>query len=116
MTDFICTFSDEALCLQDAQLKRAISQPGPLFVAKVTGGEERVLITVRVRRNSKDLDPKQYWACRMTGTLFDMTTGQSLSSSRIRLAESPRPVLRGEKLPSRDKQKSVPFRIVRKAA
>jgi hypothetical protein len=31
MTDFICTFSDEALCLQDAQLKRAISQPGPLL-------------------------------------------------------------------------------------
>lgn len=116
MTDFICTFSDEALCLQDAQLKRVRSQPGPLFVARVTGGAERILITVFVRRNNKDLDPKKYWACRLTGTLFDMATGQSLSSSRIRLAEMPRPVPRGEKLPSRDKQKSVPFRIVRKAA
>lgn len=120
MTDFICTFSEDALCLPETQLKRVRAMPGHSFyAAMVSNGidtAERVLIAVQVKRRRSDTESTEYWACRVTGTLFNKDTGVALSSSRIFITEAPHPITKGIRLPAKEKQKPIAFRIVRQAA
>jgi len=73
------TFSSTARCLRECDLKAIGRKPGSTMVVETAMSHDwRKVILVQVKG-------QPYWADRLTGTLYEATTGQCLTSLSIRL-------------------------------
>jgi len=72
-------FSSTARCLRECDLKAIGRKPGSTMVVETAMSHDwRKVILVQVKG-------QPYWADRLTGTLYEATTGQCLTSLSIRL-------------------------------